>query len=36
MMNLVTGKHSRAIQRKIDKYFKTRELFDNRFYFVEY
>ena len=30
------GKHSRAIQRKIDKYFKTRELFDNRFYFVEY
>lgn len=29
------GKHPRAAQRKADKYFKSKELFDNRFYFVE-
>lgn len=29
------GKHARSAQRIADKYFKTKELFDNRFYFVE-
>jgi hypothetical protein len=29
------GKHPRAIQRKVDKYFKSGELFDGKYFFVE-
>lgn len=29
------GKHARSIQRRIDPYFKTNELFDEKYFFVE-
>lgn len=29
------GKNSRTIQRVADKYFKSKKMFDNKFYFVE-
>lgn len=29
------GKHARSAQRKVDKYFKSRSLFEDKFYFVE-
>ncbi|KAB2489974.1 GIY-YIG nuclease family protein [Priestia endophytica] len=29
------GKHARSAQRMVDQYFKSKEMFDNKFYFME-